>query len=236
MKKMKIKITKANILPLIGFPLLFIAIFTIIIIFWEPLFHIFRNKEVMKKWLSSQGIAAPLLFIGLQILQVIIFIIPGEIPQVAGGYLFGTWYGVLYSILGIAIGSGINFFLARILGIPFVKLILKKEQFEKIAGLASSSKSQIIIFSIFLIPGLPIKDIMTYVVGLSPMKFYVFLVVSMLGRLPGIIGSAVMGSAAADQNWVLAAVVFGAAVILFFTGYFLKERILRMIRQKSDNI
>ena len=230
---MKIKVNKKNLLPLIGFPLLFIVLFTIIFIFWKPLFQIFKNPQQMKRLVAGYGIIAPLIFIGLQILQVVVFIIPGEVPQIAGGYLFGTWYGILYSLIGIAVGSTINFLLARWLGIPFVKLVLKEEQMEKIKGLATSSRSQIIVFIIFLIPGLPIKDIMSYIVGLSPMKLYVFLIVSMLGRLPGIIGSALMGSAAASENWTLLIIVFAVATALFLTGYFLKEKILKIIKNKT---
>jgi len=231
---MKIKITKQNILQLIGFPLLFVAIFVVIIIFWEPIFALFKDPQQMKERLSSYGILAPLIFIGLQILQVVIFIIPGEVPQIAGGYLFGILYGIILSTIGIAIGSALNFLLARLLGIPFVKLFLKQEQMDKISSLVSSHRSQLVVFFIFLIPGLPIKDILSYIAGLSPMKFFAFLLISMMGRLPGIIGSSIMGSAAAKKDWILLIVVFVIASALFIVGFLYKEKILHLMKKKSE--
>ncbi|MBN1698080.1 MAG: TVP38/TMEM64 family protein [Spirochaetales bacterium] len=186
------------------------------------------NTESLKNWIKSRGIAAPIIFICVQILQVVVFIIPGEFPQVAGGYLFGTAFGTLYSIIGIMIGSAINFYLSKFLGIPFVKALFKEEKFERIQSLATSKRAQIILFILFLIPGLP-KDFFTYIAGLSPIGFLSFLVISGSGRLPGIVGSTLIGDAASQKNWPLVISVSVIAVVLFFTGYFLREKIYRTV-------
>ncbi|MBN2442549.1 MAG: hypothetical protein JXJ04_14440, partial [Spirochaetales bacterium] len=87
---MKKKINSVqNITALIGFPLIFIIIVLIVIFYYNQISGVFLEPENLKAWVSSWGIAAPLGFIALQMIQVIIFIIPGEIPQIAGGYLFG---------------------------------------------------------------------------------------------------------------------------------------------------
>ena len=82
MEMKKEKFSLNDIISLISFPSLFIIMFLIIILNWGTVESIFLNPEDMKSWVSSWGIAAPLFFIGLHIIQVVVFIIPGEVPLV----------------------------------------------------------------------------------------------------------------------------------------------------------
>ena len=50
------------------------------------------------------GNLGPVIFILLQALQVIVAPIPGEVTGVLGGFLFGEWYGLLYSLVAQAAG------------------------------------------------------------------------------------------------------------------------------------
>jgi uncharacterized membrane protein YdjX (TVP38/TMEM64 family) len=233
MKNAKNSVLK--VLSLIGFPLFFIAIILVVVLNFHTLFDFFKNPESVQEFIKKTGFYGPLIFIGLQILQVVVFIIPGEVTQLAGGYLFGTWIGTLLSVIGIVIGSAINFFFGRLLGIPFVHALFKKEQIDKIMGIISTSKSQIItmlsIFGIFLIPGLP-KDIVTYIAGLTPIRFWVFLLVSGVGRLPGILVSSVIGESAADRNWLAVIVISVIGIALFVIGYFFREPIFNFLKSK----
>ena len=219
---------KRSFFALVGFPLLFVVLIALILVFRKSLWQIFSSPEQLRDWVTGLGVAAPLVFIGLQILQVVVFVIPGEVPQIAAGYLFGFWTGILLSVTGIAIGSAVNFWLARWLGVPFVQRLFKRESIDKVNAIAESSHARIGFFLLFLIPGIP-KDILCYVAGLSPMGFFYFMAISGLGRLPGIVGSTLMGTAAAEKRWVLFIVLTAAAVALFLIGFFLKDRIHKMI-------
>lgn len=229
-----------SVLSIVGFPLLFVLIIALLVIFRKNLWEIFSSPEQLRDWVSARGIAAPLLFIGLQILQVVIFVIPGEVPQIAAGYLFGFWLGALYTVIGIAAGSAVNFRLARWLGVPFVRRLFRKESIEKVNRISTTSHAQIGFFLLFLIPGIP-KDVLCYVAGLSPMGFLYFMAVSSIGRLPGIVGSTYIGSAAAERRWIVVIGLSAAALLLFLGGFFFKERISDMIiritrrRGKSDD-
>ncbi len=230
------RLEKRNkILAYIGFPLLFVVIFVFAYVFREPLWRIFSSPEGLKSWIAGKRLA-PVIFVLLQVLQVVVFIIPGEVAQVAGGYLFGMWDGLLLSLLGIVLGSTVSFYLARLLGVPFVRAIFKPEQVERTEKLVSSSRSKLAFFLLFLIPGIP-KDILCYVAGLSGIKFYQFLIISTLGRFPGIMGSVMMGDAAAGKRWLFAGVIFTIAVVLFFLGFIFRERIevwLERFSNKKD--
>ncbi len=226
------KMKRTNIFHIIAFPSLFAAIFVILFIFWNPIMDIFKDADNFKEWVADKGVWAPMVFLGLQIIQVIIFIIPGEVPQIAGGYLFGVWLGSLYSCIGIAIGSAINFALARKLGLPFVKHILNKKQLETLEKIATSSRAQTGFFILFVIPGLP-KDVLCYVAGLSSMRFIFFMIVSSIGRLFGIVGSAWIGSLLAEKSFAPAIIIAVFATILFLLGYFFRARIEEFIIKYS---
>ncbi len=212
-----------KVLAYVGFPLLFVLILGFAYIFRESLWRIFSSPEGLRHWIEGKKLAS-ILFVLLQALQVVVFVIPGEVPQIAGGYLFGIWEGLLLSVVGIVVGSSISFYLARLLGVPFVRAIFKPGQVEKTEKIISSSRSKLAFFLLFLIPGIP-KDILCYVGGLSEIKFYQFLILSTVGRLPGIVGSVIMGDAAAGKRWIFAGIIFTVAVVLFFLGFLFREKI-----------
>jgi uncharacterized membrane protein YdjX (TVP38/TMEM64 family) len=216
--------SRGRTLALIGFPLLLVALAVPVVIWRRELWELFSSARRLRQWVSGWGAVAPLVFVAVQALQVVVFVIPGEVPQIAAGYLFGAPLGAALSVAGILMGSAASFFLARLLGRPFVSALFPGPQAERIEKLLASRGARIVFFLLFLIPGIP-KDVLCYVAGITPMGFPFFAAVSTLGRLPGIIGSAIIGSAAAAQRWVLMGIVALAAVALFGAGLLLRPRI-----------
>jgi uncharacterized membrane protein YdjX (TVP38/TMEM64 family) len=215
---------RKRLLSVLLFVLVFGGITAAAVVFRHELWALFTEPERLRAWVSSFHALAPLVFVGIQALQVVVFVIPGEVPQIAGGYLFGVLQGSLLSVAGIGIGSAICFWLARALGVPFVQAFFDAAQIGKLRSLADSPRSRIVFFLLFVIPGIP-KDILCYVAGLSSMRFLGFFLISLAGRIPGIVGSALMGSAAAAARWRLALIVAGVAIALFVAGYLLRGRI-----------
>jgi uncharacterized membrane protein YdjX (TVP38/TMEM64 family) len=218
------KSSRGRTLALVGFPLLLIALAVPVVIWRRELWELFSSAQRLREWVSGWGAVAPLVFMALQALQVVVFVIPGEVPQIAAGYLFGVLLGTALSVAGILVGSAASFFLARLLGRPFVGALFPKAQVERIETLLATPGARIVFFLLFLIPGIP-KDILCDVAGITPMGFPFFAAASTLGRLPGIIGSAIIGSAAAAERWVLMGIVALAAVLLFGAGLLLRPRI-----------
>jgi uncharacterized membrane protein YdjX (TVP38/TMEM64 family) len=215
---------KSNLAKAIAFPLLIAAIVALALAFRKPMVAFFDNPDKLKAAVLGTGWIAPFAFMLIQFVQVVIFVIPGEVVQIAGGYLFGPVLGVAYSIIGITAGSVANFALGRFLGIPFIESLFGKEKVAKFEKLTSSSKAQIGFFLLFVIPGIP-KDILCYVAGISSMKLPWFFAVSMIGRLPGIVGSNVIGSSAAERNWGLTIAVMAVAVVLFVVGSLFQDKV-----------
>ena len=221
-----------RILTLSAYPLLFAAIATITIIFRHEIWDLASDPERLRDWVREFGIGAPLMFLAVQVVQVVVFVIPGEIPQIAGGYLFGIGGGLLLTSIGIIIGSVIAFGASRVLGRSFLQALLPADQLDRFAHLAGSPRATVTFFLCFLIPGIP-KDILCYVAGLSPMRFLVFLVISTVGRTPGILGSVIVGNATAEQQWLLALVVMGLATSLFLIGLAFRKPLVAALERYS---
>lgn len=227
-----------SIVSVLAFPFLICAILVFCFVFRSQIAGFLRDRDLIRTYILSFGIWGPAVFIALQALQVIVFVVPGEFIQIAGGYVFGLWFGSLYTVVGIIIGSTVNFFAGRILGRPFVESIFDKTKIESVERITGSGKGAAGFFLLYLIPGMPIKDLLCYVAGISTLKFFVFIIVSMMGRLPGIVGSALIGDAAYGGRWTVVLVVFSVAAALFALGLVFKERIqksLTRILHKSNH-
>jgi len=198
---------------------------------WGPLVtRLMGHPEQSREFIASYGAAGPLIYIAIHMVQIIIFIIPGEVVQVAGGYVFGTPLGTLYSVIGVVLGTLIAFMAARILGFALIKMIIPKKTLEKFEFLINSPKSEIAVFALFLAPGIP-KDALTYIAGLTPIKPLRFMVICTLARFPGLLGSAYVGAHLAKKNYWPAIIVGAIALVLFLLGLAFKDIIIAAVRR-----
>jgi len=151
----------------------------------------------------------------IQILQVILAPIPGNVTAVLGGALFGVGYGFLITTAGILIGSCLSFGLARAFGKPLVLKLIGKETYRRYNGFFHG-RSLAIILIIFLLPFFP-KDAFCFLIGLSSIRLTTFAIVMMIGRTPGIIVATLTGAGLIDlptEVWIIIAVPAIAVVIL----------------------
>src|SRR5437867_6553862 len=85
------------------------------------LVRLYQDKHFLKETVRAWGVGAPLVFIAIQALQVIISPIPGEITGPVGGVLFGTWLAVVYSTIGLTVGTLFSFWVGRKWADPLVR-------------------------------------------------------------------------------------------------------------------
>ncbi|HTX73981.1 MAG TPA: VTT domain-containing protein [Rectinemataceae bacterium] len=224
---------------LVAFPLFIALVVAVVVLMRHQLLGLFRDRELIRSWIEARGTWGGLAFVGLQVFQVVIFVVPGEIVQIAGGYAFGFWQGTGLSLLGITLGSLVNFAAGRFLGRPFVERIFDAGRVAAVERVTGSGKAAAGFFLLFVIPGIP-KDVLCYVAGMAGLGLPSFLGVSMLGRLPGILGSSFMGSATFDRDYRAALVVLAAASLLFVAGLFYRERIeswlARLLHRGDDSV
>ena len=189
-----------------------------------------RKPQQLKETLNSFGWRGVLVFMLLQVLQVVVAVIPGEFMQLAGGYIYGTWAGTLYSLAGIVAGSVIVFFVARLLGYPLVKTFVSQQHFEKFNFIMNNDKSEIAMLLLFLIPGVP-KDILTYMAGLTPIKPLRFFAIITIGRLPALLASSIIGSNTQKGNYLLVVILSAVALILFAVGIVFKDKVIHKLHR-----
>jgi uncharacterized membrane protein YdjX (TVP38/TMEM64 family) len=192
--------------------------------FHYHLYTFFLDREKAITFIKSFGPWSVLVFISLQILQVILAPIPGEATGVIGGYLYGPILGTLYSTIGLALGSWLAFCLAHIFGEPLVEKIVKAETLRKYDSFLDH-KGRFVIFILFLIPGFP-KDALSYMLGLSHMRALSFIVISTVGRLLGTVSLSLMGSFARNNQYEGLAIILIGCCVIVFVAYLYRDRLL----------
>jgi uncharacterized membrane protein YdjX (TVP38/TMEM64 family) len=175
-------------------------------LYWEPLWQwtkelwaLLKDKDAFRQRIEAYGIWAPGVFIIFQVFQVLASPIPGELVGAAGGYVFGWLPSLIYSTLGLSVGSWINFFAARLLGRGLVERIIPPAYLAKISFLMER-QGLVASFIFFVIPGFP-KDYFCYALGLSPMNWRSFMVMSSVGRIPGTLMLSLQGAAVYHENY-----------------------------------
>jgi uncharacterized membrane protein YdjX (TVP38/TMEM64 family) len=172
---------------------------------YDGMWEIFKGREQLRNYIESWGAWAPVVFVVVQGLQVVLAPIPGELTGAVGGFIFGTVPSLIYSTVGLTAGSLLAFLAARIIGLPLVKLAVSQPTLEKFHFL-TERRGTFIATLLFVIPGFP-KDILCYILGLSPMGLVTFSLVCGLGRIPGTVMLSYCGCAVYDENWISLIVV-----------------------------
>lgn len=144
--------------------------------FWEKV----DSVEDMRNFISGAGSFAVIVFILMQILQVLALPLPGVVPIGAGVALFGALKGGIFSFIGIMLGSVIAFFIGRVLGYKAVKWLVG-DSVDKTLEMVKG-KDKVVLSFMFLFPFFP-DDILCFVSGLSSMSVKYFLIVITITRL-----------------------------------------------------
>lgn len=95
---------------------------------------VFKDLDSLRGLVGDSMILGPIIFILIQILQVVIPIIPGGISTAAGVLIFGPYAGFIYNYVGICIGSIIIFLLGRRYGKPFILSMISDKTYNKYIG------------------------------------------------------------------------------------------------------
>jgi uncharacterized membrane protein YdjX (TVP38/TMEM64 family) len=153
---------------------------TLLLGIWIYRTGFFEAEGSLKALLAGMGIYAPVIFLLIQIIQVVYPIIPGGVTVVVAPLVFGPLWGFTYSFIGVLIGSIINFILARKYGKTFVRAFVSEETYRKYYGwLIKGNRFEWLMASAFALPGFP-DDFLCMVAGLTKMSMKRFLVIFLL--------------------------------------------------------
>lgn len=191
-----------------------------------PMVRMADEPEKFRAWVDSFGIWSRLVFVGMVFLQVIVALIPGEPIELMAGYIFGAVEGTLLSMAGILLGSWVVFALVRKLGPKFAEVFFPEKELKRLAFLKNPKKSGILAFILMTVPGTP-KDLLSYFAGLTPLNTWQWLGIVTVSRIPSLLTSTVSGAAAGQENYLLAAIVFGITIIASGIGVLYYRKICR---------
>jgi uncharacterized membrane protein YdjX (TVP38/TMEM64 family) len=203
--------------------------------FHQDLIRQFSDIDNVKSFFNQYKTESIFIYIGLQMIQIIISLIPGQALQFAAGLLYGFWAGFLISLIGAVAGTIVTYYLAQFLGRDALHVLFGKRHIEDYLNKINSKKGYILVFLIYLIPGVP-KDLCSYAAGLSNMRLRVFLILSTVGRSPGMIGSLLIGKGIGEGNYTIVILIGIVAVIFFIFGIIYHSRLSNILDKIYDNL
>lgn len=221
--------SKRKTFAIISFTVVLVLAVLLTVFIWRWLASF--TKESFRDYLQSFGVWGCLVLLGLQILQVFIALIPGEILETGAGFAFGPIMGTLVCYAGVAIGSALIFFLTRRFGIKLVEVFVKREKINELRFINTEKKRNGLIFLLFFIPGTP-KDLFTYFVGLTDIKFATFLLISLIARVPSVLSSTFGGHLLGEGKYLGAVLLYGITGIVSIIGLLLYNK---FIKRRSDS-
>lgn len=190
------------------------------------------SDEGFREYIQSFGAAGWIVLLVLQIAQVFIALIPGEILETGAGYAFGPLWGTVICYAGVIIASALVFWLVRRFGVKLVEVFMDREKINELSFLREDKKRNTLVFLLFLIPGTP-KDLLTYFVGLTDMRFATFMVISLVARIPSVLSSTIGGDLLGKGNIWGAVWLYGITAVVSIAGVIVYNAILRRKKTKE---
>ena len=174
---------KSNILKLAAFLLLLAAITYVMLL--TPTGALFRTAEgrsamvrSLDALVQSAGPLGPVVFVLIYTIGVLF--LPATPFTIAGAVIFGKFYGMLYNLVGDALGASISFFLGRYFlhGIARGFLETRMPWLDRKA--TEEGFSVIFYLRIFWFPFI----VLNYAAGATRIRFRDYLLGTVLGLLP----------------------------------------------------
>lgn len=224
---------RRRIIALCSFAIV-VAFFAWLTYFLSKQFVVFdKSPEEFKAFVESYGWTGRFIALGIQILQVLVSLIPGELVEVGIGYTFGAVEGTLLCMAGVAIASTLVFLLVKWLGIRLVELFVSRDKIDTLRFINSEKKLKRLIFLLFFIPGTP-KDLLTYFVGLTRIKLHEFLIISLIARIPSLVSSTIGGTLIQQEIYNGAIWIFIITGAISLAGMFTYNRIVNYRNKKKN--
>jgi uncharacterized membrane protein YdjX (TVP38/TMEM64 family) len=192
------------------------------------------NAEALRTWLDQFGIFAPIVFIGIQALQVVVAPIPGQVVALVAGFLFGPLWGTVYSLTGVLIGSAVAFSLSKRYGRSFVENVIHEDVIERFDGFVDTVGVPG-LFAFVIIPGLP-DDAICFLSGLTKWSLPTFMGVIAVGRLPAYVLTVYAGGELASGRFLSAMALVALVVVASAVGYYKQEAVRDLVERVEPRL
>lgn len=217
-------IRKRKIFSIISITVIFVIAVLLTVFIWKWLSSF--SQDGFRAYIQSFGPWGWIVLLGLQIMQVFVALIPGELLESAAGYAFGPFVGTIICYAGVVIGTAFIFFLTRKFGVKLVEIFISTEKINELRFINTESKRNGLVFLLFFIPGTP-KDLFTYFIGLTDIKFTVFLIISLAARFPSVISSTFGGYLLGEERYIGAILLYSITGAVSLCGLLIYNRMLK---------
>ena len=192
------------------------------------------DAEALRTWLDQFGVFAPIVFIGIQALQVVVAPIPGQVVALVAGFLFGSFWGTVYSLTGVLIGSAVAFSLSKRYGRSFVENVIHEDVIERFDGFVDTVGVPG-LFAFVIIPGLP-DDAICFLSGLTKWSLPTFMGVIAVGRLPAYVLTVYAGGELASGRFLSAMALVALVVAASAIGYYKQEAVRDLVERVEPRL
>ncbi len=168
---------KPVVLSLVGAFLLLVAAYFLLSIRYGFSWNL--NAGPFKEWVDGFGAWGPIVFIAVMAVSVLIAPIPNSPIFIAAGLAWGPVLGTLYSLAGLMLGSSMAFYVSRWFGRAWLPRLIGGKAAGRIDTIADTMGGRVIFWARML-PAINF-DWISYIAGLTSIRFVPFLVYSLLG-------------------------------------------------------
>ena len=191
-----------------------------------------ENQEAFKNFIEKLGWKGWFVMLGIQILQIFIAFIPGEVVEILSGLLYGTFGGLLICLIGIALGTILIYYIVKLFANKYTSKF--KDKLKTYSFLNNPKKIHLYFFILFLIPGIP-KDIFLYLVPFLPIKLSTFILVASFARIPSILSSTIIGNSLATGNYIISIVIFSVFAIIGIIAIVFNDKIMSFFKKNDSS-
>lgn len=231
------EMTRGDIFKFGGLIAFFALMVIVVILIWPYILEAFEPGGLSRVIddVRNAGPLGFLILLAMQFMQIVVAFIPGEVVQMAAGMMYGPWLGAAVVLLGCIISSAFVFAVVHRLGAPFVRDMVPTKYLDKFNAFEESGKLSIVVFILFLIPAMP-KDTFTYLVPLTNMRMRDFLVLSNVGRIPGIVISTYAANGLVDGNITQSIIIFAVVAVIAIVAIVFRDKIMNLFHHdKGEN-
>jgi len=200
------------------------VVLVIVFILYKLNIFKFSNPEEFKDYIQSFGVWAPIVYIVL-FTVVPLTLFPDSILAISGGLAFGIVWGSIYTMIGALMGGTLAFFITRTIGNSAVNKLMDKKF--KGAKKYTDKMGVEVILLLRLIPLFPF-DIVSYLAGLSNIKFRKYIFGTIIGTIPGILIFNNIGEQIMDCTSFGFIVSIILLVLLFLISFIFKKKLSKI--------
>jgi uncharacterized membrane protein YdjX (TVP38/TMEM64 family) len=186
----------------------------------------YLDQQKLQRWIEGYGAWGPFMYVLIYFIAPSLFL-PGLPITLAGGILFGPFWGIIYAIIGSTGGACIAFLVARHLGREWISHKIQGTNLEKLDSDVEKQGWKIVAFT-RLIPLFPF-NLLNYAFGLTRIKFFHYAVTSFIFMLPACIAYIVFSSSLLDlfKGKVSVRLVAGIVLVVIVSSipiYYKKQK------------